>query len=337
VTPSIFVSYRRSDAPAHAGRLYDRLVDRFGAARVFKDLETLAPGADFAAVIERTLDRCDALVAVIGRGWAPGRLADDEDWVRFEIARALARDIRVVPVLVADAALPAAADLPDDLRGLAARHAVSLTDAAWNAQVAELLEALAQPRQGTPEVDWSVGVREVVQIGAGHVLNGGLRDVTFSSDGGRLAIASGNGSASVWELPSGRLFVELEQRDLRQVRAVAFATDHRLVTAKAHTQLWELPSGRRIHEFGHAACLAVSPDGAWLATAAETSRPCGRWPLGARSPGSSTSRRSGPSRSAATSRASPRGATIGPPASGRCRAGARSRALTTTTRSWPWR
>jgi hypothetical protein len=71
ITPmaSIFVSYRRTDAAGHAGRLYDQLVNRFGAANIFKDLDSMEPGADFAEVIEATVARCDALIAVIGSDW----------------------------------------------------------------------------------------------------------------------------------------------------------------------------------------------------------------------------------------------------------------------------
>jgi hypothetical protein len=146
--PSIFVSYRRTDAPGHAGRLYDRLVERFDAASVFKDLDSLEPGADFVEVIEETIARCDALVAVIGRDWlatAEGggrRLDDPQDWVRLEIGSALKRNTRVVPVLVAGAQMPSAADLPEELQALARRHAVELSESAWAAQVRQLLDDL---------------------------------------------------------------------------------------------------------------------------------------------------------------------------------------------------
>jgi len=146
--PSIFVSYRRTDAPGHAGRLFDRLVDRFGEASVFKDLDSMEPGADFVEIIEETIARCDALIAVIGRDWlAPARdgsrrLDDPEDWVRLEIANALARRIRVVPVLVEGASMPSAAELPEDLQALARRHAVELSETAWGPQVNQLIDAL---------------------------------------------------------------------------------------------------------------------------------------------------------------------------------------------------
>jgi TIR domain-containing protein len=147
-TPSIFVSYRRTDAPGHAGRLYDGLVDRFGEAKVFKDLDSMEPGADFVEVIEETVARCDALIAVIGRGWLRAelggrrRLDDPDDWVRLEIANALKRRIRVVPVLVERTPMPSAADLPEELRALVHRHAVELNETAWRAQVDQLIAAL---------------------------------------------------------------------------------------------------------------------------------------------------------------------------------------------------
>jgi hypothetical protein len=49
----IFISYRRQETSALAGRLYDRLADRFGEDRVFMDVDTIELGVDFAAVITR--------------------------------------------------------------------------------------------------------------------------------------------------------------------------------------------------------------------------------------------------------------------------------------------
>src|SRR4051812_25088131 len=149
--PLIFISYRRTDAAGHAGRLYDRLVDRFGQTSVFKDLDSMEPGADFVEVIQETIARCDALIAVIGRDWIAGepgggRLKDPQDWVRIEIASALKRGIRVIPVLVERAAMPSGEDLPEDLQAFARRHAVELTDSVWTAQVNQLIDALATGR-----------------------------------------------------------------------------------------------------------------------------------------------------------------------------------------------
>jgi len=50
---SVFVSYRRNDAPAHAGRIYDRLAERLGKDNVYRDLDSTVPGGDFGDVIEQ--------------------------------------------------------------------------------------------------------------------------------------------------------------------------------------------------------------------------------------------------------------------------------------------
>jgi hypothetical protein len=42
----IFISYRRDDTSAWAGRLYDRLINRFGSNMIFMDVDNLAPGVD---------------------------------------------------------------------------------------------------------------------------------------------------------------------------------------------------------------------------------------------------------------------------------------------------
>ena len=69
---------------------------------------------------------CAVLLVVIGGWWltATGedgrrRLDDPGDFVRLEIEAALARHVRVIPVLVDGARMPRAADLPASLEGLA--------------------------------------------------------------------------------------------------------------------------------------------------------------------------------------------------------------------------
>jgi len=67
---SIFISYRREDSFAYAGRLYDRLHAHFAAPhQVFMDLDTLQPGDDFIDTIQQTVGSCDVLIAVIGKNW----------------------------------------------------------------------------------------------------------------------------------------------------------------------------------------------------------------------------------------------------------------------------
>jgi hypothetical protein len=129
----IFISYRRTDSAYPAGWLFDRLAEHFGRAQVFKDVDSLEPGEDFAEAITTAVASCAALVAVIGEQWLSSsdehgrrRLDNPEDFVRLEIETALARGVRVIPVLVNGASMPRSADLPPGLQPLARRQAVEL-------------------------------------------------------------------------------------------------------------------------------------------------------------------------------------------------------------------
>lgn len=145
---NIFINYRREDSAGHAGRLFDRLSQHF-PGRVFMDIDTIEPGVDFAEVIEQAVGCCEVLIVVIGREWlhlqdAAGRrrLENPQDFVRMEVAAALERNIRVIPVLVEGASMPRAEDLPPDLAKLARRNAIELSDARWSFDVDRLIQTI---------------------------------------------------------------------------------------------------------------------------------------------------------------------------------------------------
>ena len=144
-----FLSYRREDSSAWAGRLRDSLAARFGPERVFQDVVAISPGDSFDDAIDRALEQCDVTLVVIGPRWletrgADGtpRLADSDDYVRRELVAALEHGQHVIPVLVGGAAMPAATALPPELRPLARRQAVALRDETWHADVDRLIGAL---------------------------------------------------------------------------------------------------------------------------------------------------------------------------------------------------
>ena len=127
----VFISYRRDDSADVAGRIYDKLVDRFGAEQIFKDVDSIPIGVDFRKHLQRHVAECDVLLAIIGDRWlgaggATRRLDDEKDFVRIEIEEALRRDIPVVPVLVRGANMPAESDLPPTLASLAFRNAIAV-------------------------------------------------------------------------------------------------------------------------------------------------------------------------------------------------------------------
>src|ERR1700683_4242189 len=100
---TVFISYRREDSGGYAGRICDRLVSRLGRGRVFRDIGSIAPGADFAESILNQLAACDALVVVIGPNWlaaadAKGRrrLEDTQDLGGGEIGGGLGGEVGVV-------------------------------------------------------------------------------------------------------------------------------------------------------------------------------------------------------------------------------------------------
>ena len=154
-TPSqrVFVSYRREDTRHMAGRLFDRLSERFGELNVFMDVDSIEPGIDFSQAIERAVQKCDVLLALIGRAWLSEtdehgrpRLDDPDDLVVLEIKSALDRDIRVIPVLIDGAAAPRHDELPEGLAPLARRNAIRVDHDTFRSDIGPLLNVLNQTR-----------------------------------------------------------------------------------------------------------------------------------------------------------------------------------------------
>jgi hypothetical protein len=146
----IFISYRREDTGGYSLMVADRLGKSFGRQNVFMDIDSIRPGVDFRRAVQDEVASCDVLIALIGRNWLTvtdpdgrRRLDMPHDWVRLEIATALARqDILVVPTLVHGAKIPEADELPEDLQDLAWRNAIELSDARFDFDTERLMQAL---------------------------------------------------------------------------------------------------------------------------------------------------------------------------------------------------
>jgi tetratricopeptide (TPR) repeat protein len=129
----IFISYRRQETAWPARQLYDVLVEHFPREQVFKDVDNIDPGDDFVERITAAVASCDVLLTLIGPNWltitnkkGQRRLDDPEDYVRIEIETALTRKIRVIPILVDEATMPGADELPPTLAPLVRRNAVEI-------------------------------------------------------------------------------------------------------------------------------------------------------------------------------------------------------------------
>jgi TIR domain len=146
---TIFINYRRHDSSASAGRLTDRLVDRFGRDQVFFDVDAIPVGVDFVDYLSEQVARTCAMLIIIGQHWLNSaddtgrlRLENPNDFVRVEIEAALARDITIIPVLVDEAKLPRRDLLPKSLQPLVNRQAIAIRHETFNSDIAPLLHML---------------------------------------------------------------------------------------------------------------------------------------------------------------------------------------------------
>jgi uncharacterized protein YecT (DUF1311 family) len=154
---TVFISYRRQTAAGEARALFNDLVARLGQNAVFMDVDSISLGRDFRSELHKTLAACDLMLVIIDKDWAAAtdesgrvRLENASDYVRMEIEAALKRDIAVTPVLVKGARMPAAEELPTEIRDLAYRNGFELSHNRWESDVGELMRRLNfdVPEQG---------------------------------------------------------------------------------------------------------------------------------------------------------------------------------------------
>jgi hypothetical protein len=175
---------------------------------VFRDVGSIDAGADFVHAIEKALAGARVVLVLIGNTWATEtgqdgnpRLGDPRDFVRLEIATALAQGLPVVPVLVEGAQMPDARALPADLERLSRLQAVELSENRWEYDIGRLVETIARVAKLEPTA------------GPGRT---GRRGLWFALAGIVLAAALGGGwyalrppppppppLEGVWKLPSG--------------------------------------------------------------------------------------------------------------------------------------
>jgi hypothetical protein len=148
VKKNVFISYRVQDTSGETGRLVDALKSHFEEDQIFMDIDKIEPGVDFTEVISRSLDICDVMLAIIGPNWQGrdsnglSRIKKPDDWVRIELSTALKRNIRVVPVLVDGATLPAVTEFPEDLEGLSRRQTYEISNKRWRYDTEQLIDFL---------------------------------------------------------------------------------------------------------------------------------------------------------------------------------------------------
>ena len=146
---SIFISYRRNDSSGYTLAIYEKLKTALGGEKVFMDMDDIPHGENFAKHIEKVLSKADTVLVMIGQTWldasnAQGRRLDQpDDFVRMEIATALAKDLRVIPVLLRGAEMPTPESLPEDLQDLCMRNAIRIHDDQFDASIQRLIQSIS--------------------------------------------------------------------------------------------------------------------------------------------------------------------------------------------------
>jgi hypothetical protein len=126
-----FISSEASEGVT--GRIVDRLVSRYGKESIFIDIDNIPLGVDFRQRINEVLEQCDVMLAVIGPKWVGSikrggiNIHRENDWVRLEVEGALKRSSLLIPVLVDNARMPKASELPDGLKDFAYRNGHSVS------------------------------------------------------------------------------------------------------------------------------------------------------------------------------------------------------------------
>jgi TIR domain-containing protein len=152
----VFISYRRADSATISGRIYDRLIAKFGRRDVFKDVNNIHVGVHFGTYIQESLRQCAIALVIIGPGWLDARTVDGErrlddplDGVRIEVETAFAMGLRVIPVLVDGAEVPKASSLPASLQDLTQIISIQVrNDPDFSRDIERLVPAVEQSFNG---------------------------------------------------------------------------------------------------------------------------------------------------------------------------------------------
>jgi tetratricopeptide (TPR) repeat protein len=146
-SPRVFINYRREDTLGPAGALASTLRQSLEVGEVFFDHGGIQPGQAWPDRLRDEMQRATVVLVLIGKAWLNVSLSDGirrldepEDWVRAEIAEALAADDKVIiPVLVDGALTPRPeafrTEPSKSIEKLIERQAVEFSSGAWDESV----------------------------------------------------------------------------------------------------------------------------------------------------------------------------------------------------------
>ncbi len=140
----VFVNYRVREQPGYATLLHRVIAEEFGEDQVFIASRSIAPGEDFVREVFATLRGCEVLLALVGPTWLDHLGEGDDDWVQRELREAFASGVRVIPILLEDAELPAPNQLPAGIAALARCQGLRLRHYSIENDLRRLVDELRQ-------------------------------------------------------------------------------------------------------------------------------------------------------------------------------------------------
>ena len=193
-------------------RVYERLARRW-PGRIFMDIDSLQAGDLFANKIDENLQNCVVMLVMMGHYWASltdeqgaRRIDNPADYPRMEVAAALKRGIRVIPVLAGNTPLPKREELPSEIAGLVDRQVLRLSREDFDADMDRLMSSVARD---LPRITWTAMPWKALAVAVVFLLFGILTYIKFGHSllSHKSGTESNSSSAEVlnisgkWETP----------------------------------------------------------------------------------------------------------------------------------------
>ncbi len=116
---------------------------------VFMDTSSIEPGTNWPQEIVDALESSLTVVLVIGPDWIKSsddyglrRIDQQDDWVRKEIEYCIAKNKKILPVLVNGAKIPPADKLPLSIAPITSKQAVEIRNTYWDHDIKLVLTQL---------------------------------------------------------------------------------------------------------------------------------------------------------------------------------------------------
>jgi len=195
--PKIFINFRNGDGEWAAEALRVVLKHRFGKDSVFLSHESIKIGERWPDALLENVATCDIFLALIGPEWLTIKGKDghpkifaEDDWVRREIATALAAGRTVTPILLGDTArLNPADDLPGDIRELADLQGPRLDVRKFDDDYAGLEKKLMEVVPGLRSGTRSAGIKVVGEtVVAGNIVDSKIIGADVPSGAGNIEV-----------------------------------------------------------------------------------------------------------------------------------------------------